>query len=64
MPAPNKGVKFGCQYCKLLAMQLSICDSCLAGVCYGQCVTGVNLALAAGDLACGSGEYTGLTGIN
>lgn len=37
----NKRVTFGCQYSKLLAVQLSICDSCLAGVCYGQLVTGV-----------------------
>lgn len=58
MLPPNKGVLFGCQYDKLLAVQVSVCDECLflgcifwgASVCCGQFVDRGKV-LPAGDLA-------------
>lgn len=41
MSPPNKGLALAVS--KLLAVQLSIFDSCLTSVCNGQVVTGVKV---------------------
>lgn len=54
---PNKGVAFGCQYSKLLAVQVSVCDGCFffclvffGERCCGQFVDRGKV-VPAGDLA-------------